>query len=182
MRERISAILFASIFALAFGAVGVFAIVNLTSTFSNWFTARDYQSVPARVLSAVLEESRGSKGTRVYRANVAFEYEIVGVRYVSDRLNLDDDVRFDNIGDYHRRIVDTLIAAKNQEAEIKVWVSPRKPGVAIYDRDIRWQGAALWIPFAIVFTMISLVASCFVWHLLRDREPPWSRAVPIQMN
>jgi hypothetical protein len=166
IKSRIFGILFALPFMLGFGAVGIFSLKQMAETLDNWRISRDYIAVPARILSAKLESTRNSKGRDIYRARIRYEYEINGQKYATDRVNIDEP-DFDNLDDYHAKLVDRMSGAQAEEQTVTAWVSPRKPDVAVLDREIRWKRFVLMIPFGLVFTLVGVGALGVIIYFLR---------------
>lgn len=167
---KIPATLLALVFAFGFTAGGVVAgILPMYKQLTGWWQATAYVPVPARVVSAELESHRGSKST-TYLARAEFSYEYQGQRYLSHSVNFSDGGG-DNIGNYQQDTYAQLRQARNDSATVTLWVDPRQPEQAVYDRQIRWLLVAIMLPFAVLFPAVGMGACWMIWRIWRKKEP-----------
>lgn len=175
---RIPVTLFAAVFAVVFTAGGVVAGLHpMYKQFSGWWQATSYVPVLAHVVSAELESHRGNKST-TYRALAEFSYEYQGQRYLSHGVNLSAGGG-DNIGTYQQDTYERLKQARDYSMPVTLWVNPRQPGQAVYDRTIRWTLMIALIPFAVLFPAVGVGACWLIWRLWRTREVPDPLAVAL---
>lgn len=167
--RRISVTLFVFVFAVVFTAGGVVAGLHpMYRQFSGWWQATSYVPVSAHVVSAELESHPGRKGT-AYRALAEFSYEYQGRSYLSHGVNLSAGGG-DNIGTYQQDTYERLKQARDYSMPVTLWVNPRQPGQAVYDRTIRWTLMIALIPFAVLFPAVGVGACWLIWRLWRTRE------------
>ncbi|QJR13935.1 DUF3592 domain-containing protein [Usitatibacter palustris] len=150
MKGKAGGALFMLLFSLPFAGVGLGAAYVLGQNVSDMFRAQDWVVVKAKVQSAELVSSRGSKGGTTYRAEGTYEYALGGQNYTGTRLGLDRMGGSDNIGDWHETMATYLKDAKAADKPITVYVNPDKPAEAVVDRDLRWA----WVLFVGVFAVM----------------------------
>jgi Protein of unknown function (DUF3592) len=136
LRGKVGALLFSGLFALAFGAGGLWGGVSLAQTFGMAWSVRSWVPVEARVVAADLESRRGSKGGISYRVLVRYTYTWQGRAYESRRVGLTNDS--DDVGDWQQRWHRELRASMDRGGSVQVWVDPREPSRAVIDKGIRW--------------------------------------------
>jgi hypothetical protein len=172
--SRVLAFLVAVVFALAFGGGGLWAgLLPLADNLRMAWQVRDWQPVPATVLSGRLASKPGKSGPSL---SVLAEYEYVyaGTRYRGERVGLDTWSKADNIGHWHNEWHGRLEHARNSGEPIQAWVNPRRPGQAVLDRQLRWQLVLFRLPFAILFTGVGVVAAWTALAALLGRpQPAW---------
>jgi hypothetical protein len=170
---RLPALLFAGVFALAFGLTGVLVgIKPIVETAISAWTVRSWQPVPAEVLHTELKESRGSKGSVTYSVQARYRYVVGDELFESSRIGLDESPGSDNIGDWHERWHARLQASQNQGLRLLAFVDPQQPQRAVLEPSIRWPLLLFQMPFALVFTGVGVGASWAFWRICRgEREP-----------
>jgi hypothetical protein len=176
MKSKIATILFALIFALGFGAGGLFGMTSLVSHVWGGIRAGSWQPATAIVTEASLERS-GKRGTR---AKARYTYEIGGKRYEGTRVGLVEGA--DNIGDWQQAQFAQLVGARQSGQPIQIWVDPHRPERAIVNRDIRWGLVLFMIPFAVLFPLISLGAWWVIYRTVRAPAGEFSDAPAILRN
>lgn len=165
---KIPVTLFLLVFAVGFTLGGTaLGVLPMYKQLSGWWQAISYAPVPARVLNAELKSYSGKSVT--YRAEGQFAYEYQGRTYLSNRVNLSGG-KSDNISSYQQDIYQQLIQARNNYSTVTVWVNPRQPDQAIYDRTIRWTMIIFLIPFAVLFPAVGLGAWWMIWRLWHTGE------------
>jgi DNA-binding transcriptional regulator of glucitol operon len=135
--------------ALLFGVTGwLFAIEPLAVAAGNWQQARDYQSTTATVAQRTGKDAAGE-----FNWYVA-QYRIGERLYETTRLTVLDDEDIDETS--NELVLKSLEKAFKDKQPITVWVSPRKPEVAIVSRDLPLR--SLWgrVPTAIVFSIFAI--------------------------
>lgn len=160
------------LFGTVMGAVGIFGgLAQLHEQARNWTAARSYVPVPAQVESAYLDSQRGRKGGTTYRAKAEFSYTYQGRRYASNRVSFSDFS--DNIGDFQHRVHGELRGALERGESVTLWVDPRAPASAVYDKTIRPGMVAIQLAFGILFPSVGLGCLYMVVHILRagHRKP-----------
>lgn len=130
--------------------------------------ASSYVPVSASVVSAELETGRGKYTT--YRARAEFRYQYQGQSYVSHNLNLSGGGS-DNIGSYQEDMYAQLREARDYSSPVTLWVDPRQPAQAVFDRTIRWDMIVFMIPFAVLFPAVGIGAWWVIWRIWRKKEP-----------
>ncbi|WP_353395798.1 DUF3592 domain-containing protein [Hydrogenophaga sp. 5NK40-0174] len=167
---RLGAMLFAAVFALGFGAGGIWGgLLPLYDTFRAKVAVQGWHQVPAQILESQLS-SRRSDDSTVYRADIRYQYTFNGQSYESRRVGLATVMGSDNIGDWHQQWVSRAERARSQGQSLTAWVDPQSPGQALLDPDIRWPKMALHLPFAIVFTGVGLGAGWVFFSLAARRD------------
>lgn len=151
MKGSLGAALFALLFAVPFGGVGVFASWMIWNSVSTHWKSGDWVVVQAKVQSSELVISRGSKGGSTYAAKGTYTYAFGGRQYTSDRLGLDNSGGSDNVGEWHHDMAAYLKEAQEAGRTIPVHVNPEDPQEAVVDRDMRWGMLLFMSIFAIAF-------------------------------
>jgi hypothetical protein len=162
-------ILFALFFFFGFGFVGVFSAVSIGKALHTAYQARHWKPVSATVEQVSVD--RGSKGTA--RVTARFTYEYDGLTFTGSRIGIVDIS--DNIGDWQRTQFDYLRNAKERQQPIQVWVDPITPARSVVDRELRWGLLAFMLPFAVVFSLISIGAGWYIIKLLQSTGDPLAR-------
>lgn len=160
-RGSVLGVLFALVFIAAGLAAGAFFAWGLV----DWFAARSWQPVEARLLSVDLATVSDSDGGTTYRVEAEYAYSFEGRRYVGDRVGLHTGA--DNIGDWHPRTHARLERALNAGEPVTAWVDPNDPGRAVLDRELRWGLLAFGMLFPVVFGGVGLL---LLWVLRRGRR------------
>lgn len=158
--KRLPILLFCAVFALGFGAGGIFAGLRpVLQTLAEAWEVRDWQPVPAEVLEAELQQSRGSKGSTTYAVKTRYRYSVGGQSFEGERIGPSDSGGSDNIGDWHERWHERLQQAREGKLRQLAFVDPARPQRAVLERGIRWGLMAFMLPFALLFTTVGLVAA-----------------------
>lgn len=154
------------LFALPFAGVGVAATGFAFYLAFLSFAAGSWVEVPARILSASLNESRGDDST-TYSVSATYSYEYEGQPYTGDRVSFDDSG--DNIGSYHQDIYETL---KNQRGQVyRCYVDPDEPWESVLFPELRVSKFLFILLFGFVFGTVGfgLIGGGF-WGLRREKE------------
>lgn len=147
---RLLAILLWALMAAVFGITGwLFGLEPLSIAIGNWRQARDYRPVQAKVVTRSGKEADGSSTSWL-----AASYDIDGKTYFAERLSVLDEDAPDEPS--NAAVVKTLEASRGDDKTITVWVSPRKPEIAVVSRDLPLK--SLWprIPLGIGFPLMAL--------------------------
>lgn len=148
--KRLLAALLWSLMTLTFGLVAWhFGLKPLFITIGNWNLARDYQAVDAKVVTRSGKASDGGTATWL-----AASYEVGGKTYFAERLTVLDDDDPDAMA--NADVEKTLQASTGEGKTIKVWVSPRKPEIAVVSRDLPLASLAALTPLALGFSVFAL--------------------------
>lgn len=142
----------------------------------------EWTSVPARIESAELERSRGSKGGTTYRAVGSFNYEAGGRERRSETLTLGQGA--DNIGGFQHALHREMRAALKSGRPLTAYVNPADPAEAVLRPAWRAEMGLFKALFGVVFGGVGgaiLLGSAFAlasaWRDrgLRERHPgePW---------
>jgi hypothetical protein len=138
--------------AVIFGATGgYFGVKPLSAALENWWTARDYQATEATV-----SERTGSDADGAFTWYVA-RYRIGEQTYQTQRLSVLDDDAIDE--PFNERVSQQLADAYKQQKTMTVWVSPRKPEIAVVSRDLPWSSLWQRIPLAIGFVVMAIAGA-----------------------
>jgi hypothetical protein len=126
--KRVLAFLLWGLMAAIFGLCGWFFIMKpVAIATGNWFTARDYQPVPATPIRQTGKDDAGS--FTWYSAR----YESGGKTYETSRLSVLEDEAIDE--PTNAQVMKRLEQAHAANQSTNVWVSPRKPEIALVSRD-----------------------------------------------
>ena len=136
--------IFGGVFAIVGLGVGYFALDSLW----NWWDARDWESVPATVLSASLRVSQGDDGS-TYSAEGQYRYQWSSDIYQNDRISFSSGS--DNVGSFHHDAYDELKQHMDSGEPIRVWVNPDDPSDSVVFRDMRWGMFGFLMLFPIIF-------------------------------
>ena len=160
--SRFGALAFCLLFALGFGAGGIFGgVLPLAETARTAWASRSWQPLPASILEVDFETGR--KGTGAVHAR--YRYVVDGKPYESDRIGTGRG-GMDNIGTWQRDWFRQLKAARDAGRPVTAWVDPARPWRAVLDRSVRWSMVAFHMPFALVFTGVGLAALWGACYLL----------------
>ena len=160
MKSKIGGLLFAAVFAIAFGVGGYFAgIKPLVSMLHVAWQVRHFVPVNAQLIDVELKS--GSKGTQAVVAK--YRYSFNQQEFESNRVGLQQRGA-DNIGDWHSQWYQRLKKAKDYGTSITVWVDPNEPKTALIEKQIRWPLLWFSIPFALLFPAVGVGA---VWVMYR---------------
>ncbi len=163
---RLAALLISAVFALGFGLGGYHAgLKPLARTLDTALQVRGWQPVQAEVLSAELKTHHSSDGA-TYEVQARYRYQVAGKAYEGTRVGLDARGNSDNIDDWPRQWAGRLQSAQARGLGITVLVNPHDPSQSLIDPSIRWSLQIFRIPFALVFTLVGLVAAWFFLHTL----------------
>ena len=161
---RLAALLISAVFALGFGLGGYHAgLKPLARTLDTALQVRGWQPVQAEVLSAELKTHHSSDGA-TYEVQARYRYQVAGKAYEGTRVGLDARGNSDNIDDWPRQWAGRLQSAQARGQGITVLVNPHDPSQSLIDPTIRWSLQIFRIPFALVFTLVGLVAAWFFLH------------------
>lgn len=147
--KRLLAMVMWALLAAVFGVTGwLFGLEPLSIALGNWQQARDYRAVSAKV---VTREGTADDGTLM--SWPAASYEVDGKTYLAERLTVLDDDAPDERS--NAAVMRTLEASRG-DMTITVWVSPRRPEIALVSRDLPVQ--SLWgrVPLGVGFALIAL--------------------------
>ena len=165
---RLGGMLFSAVFAIVFGLGGYFAgLQPLSQTLWTAWKVREWQPVSAEVLGTELHRHYDSEGGTSFEVTARYRYRVHGVDREGTRLGLERPGAADNVDGWHAEWHTRLQQAQSRNQPITVYVNPAQPGQSLIDPAIRWRLQILRLPFALVFTMVGVVASgIFVWLLL----------------
>jgi hypothetical protein len=173
---KVAGTLFALVFAIPFGGVGLGAAYGIGSLVTQSQRAADWVLVQAKVDDIKLTVSRG-KGAS-YRADGVYRYTFEGKPYVSTRLGFQvfDSGGTDNIGDWHQQMVAFMEDARASGKTIPVYVNPDNPTQAVVDRTVRWAMVAFMMVFAVMFGGVGLGALIAIGAIWFSKKKPKGRA------
>lgn len=176
LMAKMMASLFLLVFAVVFPVGGIaFGMLPMYKQLSGWWQANSYEPVAAKVLNVELK-SGYSKKTKTYQTKARFGYEYQGQLYLSNNIGLSDGGS-DNISSYQQDIYQQLSHARNDSSPVTLWVNPRQPDQAVYDRSIRWLMILFLIPFAVLFPAVGLGAGWAIWRIWRDKQDQGSFSI-----
>lgn len=151
--QRLLAALCWALAVAAFGVAGwLYGLQPLAATLGNWNLARDYDEVPAKVVTRSGKAPDGSTTTWL-----AASYEVGGKSYFAERLSVLDDDSPDEA--YNSRVMRWLEAAKRRDETKNVYVSPHHPEIAVVSNDFPLPSVLARIPLALGFTLLALGAA-----------------------
>ncbi len=173
MLKKLGSLVFAALFAVLFGAGALMGgVLPLANTAKQAFAVRDWVQAEAQIETADLKSHRGSKGSRTYQATTTYRYTFGNRQFSGSRIGLSDKGS-DNIGNWHQQWFERLNQAKENEQKLTVWVNPNQPEQALLDRNVRWPIAMFHLPFALLFSAVSLGATVVFICLLFNRAFPF---------
>ncbi len=140
--QIVGGLLLAAIFApLAW----FFGIDPLAAAVGNWRQAADYVEVPATVETRTAQDAEGRFEYLVLR------YERNGQSYETIRMTVLEDTDIDIRA--NAQVIERL---RRPGANASVWVSPRRPEVALASRDLPWTSMWPRLPLAVGFNLLAL--------------------------
>ena len=138
--------------AIVFGVTcWFFAVKPLVTTLGNWNVARDYQPVKATIIERTGTDDAGTFNWYAAR------YDMAGKTYETERLTVLEDEAIDEPA--NEVVLKSLAQARNEQKTATIWVSPRRPDIAVVSRDLPLS--RLWpsIPFALVFALFAVAGA-----------------------
>lgn len=160
MKSKIGGLLFAAVFAIAFGVGGYFGgIKPLVGMLHDAWRVQSFVPVNAQLMDVQIK--LGSKGTHAVLAK--YRYSFNRQEFESSRIGLHSGGA-DNIGNWHSQWYQRLKQAKDYGTSITVWVDPNEPKTALIDKHIRWPLFWFSIPFALLFPAVGAGA---LWVMYR---------------
>jgi hypothetical protein len=153
MNARFWAAMFWFAMLAVFGSVGWFlAVEPVAVAVGNWRLTQDYVATPATV---VANRGRDSNGEYTW---YSARYEVAGRSFDTARLSVLDNEKIDER--FNAKVGERMRVAHANQQAIEVFVSPRKPEVAIVDRSLPlgslWAIALVGASFA-VFALAGLI-------------------------
>ena len=155
MKQKVIASLFALVFAIPFGLVGLGAAYAMVAMIYDGSRSQDWVLVKADVT-----------GPESYR------YTFQGKTYTSSRLGTMRIGGTSNVDDFDDRVGGMLAMGREQKKPITVFVNPDDPSEAMLDRDIRWGMLLFLTPFAVAFGGIGVGALWLVRRIFREETEP----------
>lgn len=142
------------LFLLPFLVMGClfFYLIAVKPLWNIW-RARDWVSVPCRILASDLQQNRGSKGT-TYKAVIKFTYQVEGRAFAADGHSFFNSFSSGYAG--QKKIVDQYPPG----AQVTCFVNPRNPGEAVLYRGpthMLWWGL-FPLPFIAIGSLAFLPA------------------------
>lgn len=148
--KRILATLLWATMAALFSITGwFFAVKPIVVAVGNWRVAADYQSVTGDVVTQTAKAGDGSSYS--WRA---VRYEMNGKQYVAERLTVLDEDDLDEPA--NAAVSKQLEDAQRDGKPVPIWVSPRKPAIAVVSRELPLAALAPRLPMALGFGLIAL--------------------------
>ena len=135
-------------FGLPFALGGVFFACTIGHTLVRGLHAGTWPQVPARVLSASLEEHGDSDGS-TYQAVATYEYEYLGRTHRGARVSLHGGS--DNIGRFQQQAFAKLDAHRRSGRPLPCYVNPENPDDAVLYPHPRLEMLLFEGLFALVF-------------------------------
>ena len=149
MGDKLGGALFALLFAVCFGAVGVFACGAMATALWEGVTARDWIRVRADIVKYDGDgiQYRYRLGDKDYSGNR------MGVGWLqSSEVDAEVDAR--------------ISAAVNEKKPITVFVDPAEPSKSLVDPQIPWMMMAFMTPFAFGFGGVGLGAAYALFRIM----------------
>jgi hypothetical protein len=163
MTQRIAASLIWMLLALIMGACAwFFALEPIAVMAGNYLQSRDYTAVPAQIEKRTARDAEGSFEYLLAR------YEVGGRSYETTRLSLVDSDAVDQVS--NARVMRDVLSRLGQGDRAQVWVSPRRPDIALMSIDLPWRSIWPRLPMAIGFSLFALSALLRVANALRGRS------------
>lgn len=145
------AMLILFLFATPFAGGGTLVGYLGVSMASQWWQARSWAEVPARILSADLNASQDDDST-TYSVVAEYTYEYDGRTYTSQRVST--SFGSDNIGSFHQDKYNELRPYAGTDQMFRCFVNPAEPSEALLFRDLRWGMLAFMGVFAGAFGLV----------------------------
>ena len=155
MKDKLGAAAACLLFAVCFGAVGVFASWAIGVTVYDGYRAKEWVRVKADV--------------RNWSNNdVDYTYTIGGREYRGSRLGAMPFGGSSDVDSWDGDIHDYLSSAVTEKKPITVFVNPDNPAESMVDRTIRWKLLVFFLPFSLAFGGVGVGA---MWMLFRTFVP-----------
>ncbi len=165
-REKIILSGLCLVFCLAFAAVTVFSVVGIAGELNGWYYGRSWQPAMADIGETNLIES-GRKRSGSRHVQVTYRYHVDGVTFEGNRIGWSDSI-WSVFSDWHEDRYHELIETRNDGKRAIVWYNPANPGMAVFDRDLRWGVLLFLLPLGLFFSAVSLAA----WWVARNLWRP----------
>ncbi len=166
-----------ALFGLPFAAIATFFAYELLSMVWLGYQAQSWETVPAKVISAKLDEHR-SDGNSTYKVVASYRYNYQGDTYDSDKVALYEER--DSFKSYHNEIFKRLKKAKNKKKPVDCYVNPNNPSESLLDRTIRLTMILMMSPFVLAFGIFGygmIIGSAFV-HRFNKKQKKLIKANP----
>jgi hypothetical protein len=158
MKDKLGAAAACLLFAVCFGAVGVFASWAVGVTVYDGMRAKDWVRVKADVRSWSNND-------------IDYTYTIGGREYRGSRLGAMPFGGSSDVDSWDGDIHDYLSTAISEKKPISVFVNPDNPAESMVDRTIRWKLLVFFLPFALGFGGVGVGA---MWMMFRTLVPATS--------
>lgn len=153
-------ILFPLGFGLIFSAVGLGTLIGSAATIRTALSSREWPSVPGEVISANVISYRDSDGDTMYRPRVVYRYELGGVTYESDRVNLSGSMATSGT-----RAAEKTVAAYPPGSTVEVYYDPANPASCLLQRGT--GRISLSLLMAVGGLVLMLIISVLVFLVLQ---------------
>ena len=154
-KGNMGGVVFALIFAVCFGAVGVFAVWVMGSTVLDGISARDWVRVKADVVS-------------YGGGNIAYKYKVGEREFQGDKLGPGPLAA----SEIDEALDARISTARSEQKPITVFVNPDNPQQSLVDPEIPWQLVVFMTPFALGFGGVGVGALVVGGKLLFGGDAP----------
>ena len=163
-----------------FALVGIFFGAKSVRNFSDAHSMKNWQQVPAKIISAELKEKHSDKSTTFY-IDVLYQYLFSGVPYEGSKVNISGG---GESGSHYPDLFKKLDDCKNSGKNYRCFVNPNNPGQAILNNKLRTVDYAIFPAVAILFSGVGIgliifgvftvknAKICVDLHL-QNPEKPW---------
>ena len=146
----LAALLWAAV-ALLFGVCAwLFGIEPIATTLGNWQLAKTYQPVAAEIVQRDAKDNAGNNATWL-----AAKYVVDGKAFFAERMSVLDDDAFDDPA--NNAALKSLEASFKDKQAQTIYVSPRRPEIALISRELPLTSTLVRLPLAIGFSALALV-------------------------
>jgi len=135
------------IFGLPFALVGIFLGYKAVRNFSDAYAMKNWEQLPAKIISAELKTSHSDDST-TYSVDVVYQYIISGREYEGSKVNISGG---GESGSYYPTLYQKLENYKNSGERYRCFVNPNNPGESILIKKLQFVDYLLFPAIAVLF-------------------------------
>lgn len=146
-----------------YSVAGVLLLGQFGGHALNYLRSMGWEQVSGTIVSSEIEESWDTTGER-FASRVVYTYQVNGVTYEGDRLNLRASTYVGN-----REDAEELLAPYSVGASVMPYVNPADPTRAVLDRSVP---GAIWVFVGLGSVLMLLSLGLGIRHLASRQQNP----------
>jgi len=153
-------------FGIPFALAGIFLGVKAVRNFSDAYSMKNWQQVPAKIISAELKENRSDKST-TFSVDVVYQYQFSGKNYKGSKVNITGGGQS---GSYYPDLFQKLEKCKNSGEKYRCFVNPNNPGESIINNKLRVVDFVIFPAVSILFGGVGIVLIIFGFFTVKNAK------------